>query len=93
MSLNAEQRRRLKAQAHDLAVVVQTGAKGITPAVIAETETAINHHELIKVRLAGVEREQRTTMAASLASSLGADIVALVGGVLILYRPLKKPKK
>ena len=92
MALSSELRRKLKAKAHALSAVVQTGSKGITDAVVAETEIAIEHHELIKVRLVGSERDERAAMAAKLAAAVRADIVGTIGMVVILYRR-SKPKK
>ncbi len=92
MALDSAQRRQLKAQAHSLSAIIQTGSKGVTEAVVAETEIAIDHHELIKVRLAGSEREQRAQMAQELAAAVKAEVVGQIGAVVILYRKAK-PKK
>lgn len=87
MSLTGAERRALKARAHKLKPVVQTGDKGLTDAVLAEAELAIEHHELIKVRLAGAERAERAKMAERLVKALDADMVGMIGAVVILYRP------
>ena len=92
MALDSAARRRLKAQAHSLSAIIQTGEKGLTDAVIAETEIAIEHHELIKVRLAGSERELRKDMAQQLADAVKAEIVGIIGAVVILYRKAKAKK-
>ena len=60
MALNVRQRQHLKALAHHRKPVVQVGNAGITAAVIKEIELALGHHELLKIRLPGVEREART---------------------------------
>ena len=94
MALDSAQRRQLKAQAHALSAIIQTGDKGVTAAVIAETDSAIEHHELIKVRLAGSDRDQRAEMAQALADAVKAEVVGIIGAVVILYRKAqpKKPK-
>ncbi len=94
MGLSSAQARELRARAHRLKPVVQTGAQGLTPAVVAEIDAALDHHELIKVRLAGVERDERGAMADGLCTRLRAERVGLIGHVLILYRqaPEAKPK-
>ncbi len=94
MALSGAQRRELKARAHKLKAVVQTGGKGVTAAVLAEADAAIEHHELIKLRLAGIEREARDEVVKSLARDLRAEVVGVIGAVVILYRPARdKPKK
>ncbi len=94
MGLSSGQARELRARAHRLKPVVQTGAQGLSPAVVAEIDIALTHHELIKVRLAGVEREERGAMADDLCARLRAERVGLIGHVLILYReaPQAEPK-
>lgn len=88
MGLSSGRARELRARAHRLKPVVQTGAQGLSPAVVAEIDAALTHHELIKVRLAGVEREERGAMADGLCARLRAERVGLIGHVLILYREL-----
>ena len=65
---------------------MQTGNKGITDALVAEIDLALEHHELLKIRLAGAEREDRKQMTAELAERLRAEVVGSIGAVVILYR-------
>ncbi len=51
MNLSTKQKQHLKGLAHSLKPVVLMGANGLTEAVLAEIEIALNHHELIKVKL------------------------------------------
>jgi RNA-binding protein len=81
----------LRALAHDLKPVIIAGNKGITQAVIAETDRALDHHELIKVKLAGADREQRVAMAAQLCRETDAAEVSTIGRVLTIYR--ENPEK
>lgn len=86
MALTSSQRRDLRARAHHLNTVVQTGAKGLTESVIAEIDQALEHHELMKVKLAGADRDDRKDMATELAAQVKAEIVGSIGAVVILYR-------
>lgn len=76
----------LKAKAHHLKPVVLLGAKGLTEAVIAETEVALLAHELIKVKINGAEKEDRIQMAHELCDTLKADLIQLIGNTAIIYR-------
>ena len=49
--MDTSRKKSLKAQAHHLKPVVLLGAKGLTEAVIAETDVALLSHELIKVKI------------------------------------------
>lgn len=76
----------LKAQAHHLKPVVMLGNKGLTSAVIDETNIALNAHELIKVKINGAEKHDRQTIAEELCQSLEACLVQLIGNTAIVYR-------
>ena len=79
----------LKAQAHHLKPVILLGAKGLTEAVVAETDIALNAHELIKVKINGAEKEDRIEMANVLCQQLTADLVQIIGNTAIIYRKKK----
>lgn len=76
----------LKAQAHHLNPVVIIGSKGLTNAVVDETDSALEAHELIKVKINGTDKDQRLSIATSLCDSLRADFIQLIGSIAILYR-------
>lgn len=76
----------LKARAHHLNPVVMIGQKGLTEAVIQETDTALRAHELIKVRVLGDDRQERIEICEALCAETGAQLVQHIGKLLILYR-------
>lgn len=80
----------LKAQAHHLKPVILLGSKGLTEAVVAETDVALNAHELIKVKINGAEKEDRIEMTHSLCNQLEAELVQIIGNTAILYRKNKE---
>ncbi|MDA9272161.1 YhbY family RNA-binding protein [bacterium] len=75
-----------KAQAHHLKPVVLLGNKGLTPAVIEETNVALTAHELIKIKINGAEKAERLLMATELCQQLQAELVQLIGHIAIIYR-------
>ena len=87
LSLTARQRSQLKARAHSLEPVVQIGAAGASDSVITEVDRALTAHGLIKVRLAGADRDSREELTDTLCSRTGAVAVQNVGRVLVLWRP------
>ena len=87
--LTAAQTRFLRGQAHDLKAMLQIGGKGLTDAVVAEVELALEHHELIKIKVAAADREARDAMMADLAQRAGAALVQRIGHTAVLYRPSK----
>lgn len=85
--LEKAERKALAAAAHSLNPVVLLGAAGLTPAVMQEIDRSLSAHELIKVRLTGLDRDERPQAAEQIADSLSAAVVQLIGNVLVLYRP------
>ena len=91
--LASNQVRHLRALAHSLKPVVMLGANGLTDAVLAEIELAIAHHELIKVKLAGDDRDERRAIADAICEQLGAVNVQILGHNLIAFRAKPKDSK
>lgn len=86
MALSPSQRRYLRSLAHDLSPVVLLGAKGATEAVLKELDGALSHHELVKVKLSGSDKEEREAQIAYLANGTGAENVQQIGHTLVLFR-------
>ncbi|AHF03880.1 ribosome assembly RNA-binding protein YhbY [Marichromatium gracile] len=86
MSITEKQKRWLKQQAHHLKPVVIVGQHGITDAVIAELEIALDHHELLKTKISAGDRELRDAAIAELIERTGAMLVNRIGNIAILYR-------
>lgn len=76
----------LKSKAHHLKPVVLIGAKGLTPAVVEETDAALTAHELIKIKISGLERAERLQIAHTICSELTAELVQCIGHTVIIYR-------
>ena len=73
--LTAAQTRFLRGQAHGIKAQLQVGGKGVTDALIAELDGALEHHELIKVKVGAADREARDAMIDQLAERTGAALV------------------
>ncbi|MCZ7686642.1 MAG: ribosome assembly RNA-binding protein YhbY [Sandaracinaceae bacterium] len=84
--LNGRQRRHLRSLAHHLEPVIQVGKEGVSPAVVAAADQALADHELIKVRLPQIDREERAEMASALERETGAALAGVTGRVAIYYR-------
>ena len=90
--LTSTQRKYLRGLAHHLEPVVRVGQKGVSDSVVAETDRALESHELIKVRL-DAEGKEKKELAEQLAGRAGADVAGVVGKIAILYRARReKPK-
>jgi RNA-binding protein len=87
--LTSAQTRFLRGQAHGLRAILQVGGKGVSPALVAEIDNALEHHELIKLKIAAEDREARDGMIAELAKRTDSALVQRIGHTAILYRPSK----
>ncbi|WP_394752665.1 ribosome assembly RNA-binding protein YhbY [Crenothrix sp.] len=87
--MQAIDRKKFKAQAHTLNPVVMIGQAGLTGAVLAEIELALNSHELIKIRIRA-EREERKTLSEKICQDTGAELIQSIGQIIVIYR--LKPK-
>lgn len=91
MALTNKQKQFLKQQAHSLKPVVLLGANGLTEGVIAEIDGALEHHELIKVKVPEEGRELRKQIMQTIVRETQAEEVQVIGKVQILYRPAQEP--
>ena len=92
MNLSTKQKQHLKGLAHPLKPVVLLGSNGLTEGVLAEIEQALEHHELIKVKIATEDRETKTLIVEAIVRETGACNVQVIGKTLVLYRPTKERK-
>ena len=58
----------------------------MTPGFLQSVDEALRHHALIKVKFDEF-KDQRKTLAPELAAKTGSHLIALVGHVVVLYRP------
>jgi putative YhbY family RNA-binding protein len=84
--LSPVQRRALRAAAHHLNPVVSISQKGLTPSVLAEIDRCLKAHELIKLRLYGIEREVREALFIEICTALDCVEVQHIGNLLVLWR-------
>lgn len=90
MPLTNPQKKHLRGLSHDLHPVVMVADKGLSENVLAEVEQALEHHELIKIKLRG-DREQRDAWIEELVATTRAELVHRIGQVVCLYR--RHPEK
>ena len=83
--MNSADKKKLKAQAHSLKPVIMIGQSGLTAAVLAEIELALNTHELIKVRIRA-EREDRKLISEKICEDTGAELIQSIGQIAVIYR-------
>ncbi len=93
MSLSNSQKRYLRGLAHGINPVILVGNKGVTPALTKEFGNALDQHELVKVKIAGDDREARAEQIDSLAETAGAEVVQRIGHTATFFRRNKEEPK
>lgn len=84
--LSNPQKRYLRGLAHDLKPIILVGAKGVTGALVAELNGALERHELLKVKFAAEDRETRDAWIAQLVTESRSELVARIGNITVLFR-------
>ncbi len=93
MPLLKHQIKYLTSLTHNLKPVVMIGQKGITENILKELEIALDFHELVKIKIAGDDRDERAEIIEKLIDKSSADVVQKMGKTLSLYRKNNsKPK-
>ena len=91
--LNQNQKKQLKALAAKLDIKYQIGKKDVSDTVIDMLNKAITAHELIKIDVMKGYDGEMEPLAMDLSMRLKAEVVQIVGGVIVLYRRNKdKPQ-
>jgi RNA-binding protein len=89
--LTGKQKRHLRALGHKLKALIQIGKKEIEEALIAETNAALEHHELIKVKLLESCMLDKHEASSTLAAACDAEVAQILGKTFLLYRPATTP--
>ncbi|MEO8001870.1 MAG: ribosome assembly RNA-binding protein YhbY [Arenimonas sp.] len=87
--LTNPQKRYLKGLAHDLRATIMVGAKGVTPSLLAELDTVLEQHELVKVKVAAEDRETRDAWITALVDGSQSGLVTRIGNTAVLFRRSK----
>lgn len=85
--MTGKERAAFRAQANHLEPLFQVGKGGMSDALIKQTDDALRARELIKVKvlLESSPITPRET-ADALAAATGAEVIQVIGGVIVLYR-------
>lgn len=86
IKLTIEHIKFLKAKAHHLKPVLILGDNGLSEAFLEEASKALAHHELIKIKLAGRDRDERESITTEMVEALDATLIQKIGAMVILFK-------
>ena len=95
MDLSEHQKKHLRGIGHQLKPLIMVGDAGLSESLLAEYETTLDHHELMKVRVRVGDRDARDALIEKLCTDTSAVLIQRIGNIALLYRPnlTKKPEK
>ncbi|MBQ9099098.1 MAG: ribosome assembly RNA-binding protein YhbY [Clostridia bacterium] len=91
--LTSKQRAQLRSLASKEDTIMQVGKSGVTEAMVKTVSDALEARELIKMRVLENSGEAVRDVAEALAEATEAEVVAVIGKCLILYRESTTKKK
>jgi len=65
------------------------GQHGLSESVIAEIESTMLKHELIKIKLRVSDRDEKQGIINKIIKLSEAELVQVIGGVIVIYRPFE----
>ena len=85
--MTGKERAAFRAAANHLEPLFQIGKGGLSDALIKQTDDALRARELIKLKVL-LESSPITTREAAdeIAAAVGAEVIQVIGGVIVLYR-------
>ncbi|MBL7004856.1 MAG: YhbY family RNA-binding protein [Gammaproteobacteria bacterium] len=80
--------KQLRSAAHrnKLKPIVTIGMKGLTDAVMAEIKIALDHHELLKLKIPALDKEEKFALVNKICSQTQAEKIQLIGHVLVIFK-------
>ncbi len=76
----------LKALCHKLKPVVRIGQKGLTDSVFNEIESALDHHELIKIKVSSTDKASRQKIVDEICARSQSEMIQSIGYTISFYR-------
>lgn len=84
--LSKNQLKHLRKLAHDLNPVILLGQHGFTEAVLNELNIALDHHELVKIKLSGSDRDSRNSLIEQICEQSESEVVQAIGKTVTVFR-------
>jgi RNA-binding protein len=88
--LTSKQRAYLRGLGNNLEPIFLIGKGGVTETMIKEIDVALEKRELIKMKVLNNSLEDPREASNNIADQINADVVQVIGGKFILYRPSKE---
>lgn len=91
--LTGKQKRFLRAKANHLKPIFQVGKDGVNPNMVEQISQALEKRELIKITILQNCDADKEDVAAELVAGTEAELVQIIGGMIILYKESEENKR
>lgn len=91
MPLTTAQKKQYRAIAHNLNPIVIVGDNGLSENLCNELNRALDDHELIKVKVAIGDRDDRAQIITEMCALMQAELVQTIGKIAVILRRTQKP--
>lgn len=86
MKITKAQQKFLRSKVHHLKPVIWIGQNGLTENVTVEIETALDHHELIKIKLQPGDKALRDKTIKDICQTTRSVNIQRIGNIVSIYR-------
>ncbi len=91
MSLTGKQKNQLRSLAHKLKPIVAIGSGGYSPSIKAELDLSLARHELLKLKIPAIAKDERDKLMATICAETQSEFVQAIGHIVVLYRQAIEP--
>ncbi len=88
--LTNNQKKFLRARGHALKPIVMVGQHGLSESVLAELESTMTKHELLKIKIRAEDRDDRQKMIDEVINVTKAHLIQVIGSVMVIYRAFEE---
>lgn len=91
--LTGKQKRFLRSKAHSLQPIFQVGKGGVNENMVKQINEALEVRELVKISILQNCDEDRETIAEQLTKGTRAELVQIIGKMIVLYKESRENKQ
>jgi RNA-binding protein len=88
--LTNNQKKFLRSKGHSLKPVVMMGQHGLSEGVLAELESSLEVHELLKIKIRTNDSENKQRIIKEIINITNAHLIQVIGNVMVIYRAFDK---
>ncbi|MCY4045791.1 MAG: YhbY family RNA-binding protein [Cellvibrionales bacterium] len=93
MQLEPTKIKQFKGIGHKLNPIVIIGENGLTEGLINELQRALDDHELIKIKIASADRDDRKAILIEAEKALKFQTIQQIGKIALIYKAAKEPNQ